>query len=258
MTEATTPATQYATDVNLRARQRLWEVSPREPPFALQPWVLELAGARERGPVLEVGCGNGAYLELVAATGVDLSLGMLRTARDRALGPLVCASAERLPFRDAAFAVVLAPHMLYHVADRPAAARELRRVLCDGGTCVAVTNGERNHAELVALVESVVGHGWRWLRPADQAFSLENGGAQLRDGFHEVERVDCPPGTVFVTDADLLAAYVASVADHYEEQVSAWTTWDAVVDACRQRAAEVIAREGAFTIRTQVGAFVCR
>ena len=258
MTSRDTPPTQYATDANLRARQRLWEVSAREPPFALHPWVLDLAGARTRGPVLEVGCGNGGYLELVAAVGVDLSFGMLSAAAQRARGPLVNASAERLPLRDGAFAVVLAPHMLYHVADRRAAARELRRVLQVGGTCVAVTNGEDNHAELVALIEDVVGHGWRMVRPADQAFSLENGAEQLHHSFDAVERVDCPPGVVSVTDAGALADYVASVADHYGPEVSAWTTWPDVVDECRRRAAEVIARHGALALRTCVGAFVCR
>jgi len=37
---------------------------------------------------------------------------------------------------------VLAVHMLYHVPDREAAARELRRVLAPEGVCVAVTPRE--------------------------------------------------------------------------------------------------------------------
>ena len=255
---STTPPSQYATDANLRARQRLWEISRRDPPFALFPWVLDLAGAHHGGPVLEVGCGNGGYLELVQAVGVDLSLGMLSAARSRARGPLANASAERLPFRDGAFAVALAPHMLYDVADRPAAVRELRRVLQPGGTCVAVTNGVHNHTELVAMVEDAVGHGWRLHRPADVGFSLENGAEQLRTAFESVERVDCPPGIVSVTDADALAGYVASVGDHYGPEVASWTSWDAVVEECRRRAAERIAEEGALRLHTSMGAFVCR
>ena len=142
------PATQYATEVNLRARQELWEISAREPPFVLFPWVLDLANVGDGDRVLEVGCGNGGYLALVEATGVDSSIGMLRAARERTPGPLVCSDAQQLPFRDASFDVVLAPHMLYHVADRGAAIHELRRVLNADGTCVAVTNSRAVIASL--------------------------------------------------------------------------------------------------------------
>src|SRR5690349_6632130 len=83
------PATQYATEANLRARQVLWEISPREPPFLLFPWVLDLAEIRDGDRVLEVGCGNGGYLALVDAVGLDMSVGMLRAARACARGPVV-------------------------------------------------------------------------------------------------------------------------------------------------------------------------
>lgn len=251
-------SSQYQTDSNLRARQTLWSTSKREPPLALYPWVLELAGLRGGERILDVGCGNGEYLALVDAIGIDISLGMLASARGRARGPLVCGDAEKLPFVESAFDVVLAPHMLYHVANRRAAVHELRRVLRRTGTCVAVTNGEENHREMVELVEEVVGHGWRWRRLAVSGFSLENGAAQLRVGFEVVERVDCPPNAFLVTDVDALAAYLASVGDLYESEVATWMTWAHVVEECRQRAARIVEADGAFRISTSIGAFVCR
>lgn len=250
------PATQYATDANLRARQALWEISPREPPFALFPWVLDLADIHDGDRVLEVGCGNGGYLALVEAVGLDASVGMVRVAHQRARGPVMCGDAEQLPFRDASFDAVLAPHMLYHVDDRRAAILELRRVSKLDGRCVVVTNSARCHRELVDLIEGVVGHGWRLRRPAVR-FSLENGEEQLRAGFGRVERVDAPFGVVSVRDATALGDYVASMGDHYETEVAQWTTWDAVVTECRHRAAEVIATRGSFEISARVGAFVC-
>ena len=252
------PSTQYATDVNLRARQHLWEVSARQPPFSLYPWVLDLAGLEGGERILEVGCGNGGYLALIEATGVDVSIGMLAAARDRALGPLVCGDVRQLPFPSDSFDLALAPHMLYHVDHRRAAARELRRVVEPGGTCIAVTNGQGNHSELVRLVEDVVGHGWRWRRPSDSAFSLENGAAQLGAAFDQVDRIDCPDGVVMVTDLDALAAYLASVGDHYQEEILDWMTWTELVAECRRRAAAVIDEQGAFAISSSVGAFVCR
>ena len=74
---------QYATDLNLRARQRLWQ--SLEPPFDLFRWVLDLTQAEAGSHVLDVGCGNGAYLARLQArgaiaTGCDLSLGMLNAS----------------------------------------------------------------------------------------------------------------------------------------------------------------------------------
>ena len=202
----TVPASQYRDDANLVARQRLWQMSRRRPAFSLYSWVVGLARLTGREAVLEVGCGNGAYLELVEAVGLDSSLGMLHAARVRARGPLVGGDAMALPFRDCSFEVVLAAHMLYHVPERTLAISDLRRVLAPGGTCIAVTNGDTNQAELVQLVEDVVGHGWRWRRPADRAFSLENGRSQLAGAFDDIQRIDAPPGVVEVTDPDALAA----------------------------------------------------
>lgn len=249
---------QYATEDNLAARQRLWSVSPRRPPFSLFPWLLELARLRGQERILEVGCGNGFYLEYLDAVGLDLSMGMLASARERARGPLVAGDATALPFANGSFDFVLAAHMLYHVAERNKAVSELRRVLRASGCCIAVTNGERNMEELVRMVEGVVGHGWRWRRSSGVAFSLENGADQLKVAFDEVVRVDCPDSVVQITDAHALGDYLRSVADTYEGQVNSWTTWDRVVEGCQQQAAAVVASEGAFRLSSSMGAFVCR
>ena len=251
----------YATDVNLRKRQRLWLESRQEPATPLYRWVLSLVGlpADDGRSVVEVGCGNGRYLELVSgAVGVDLSLGMLSTARAWApRSPLVNADAQHLPLASAAFDVVLAPHMLYHVPDRTAAAYELRRILRDGGVCVAVTNSKQTQSQLREMIGDAIGNEWRWPNAMGAAFSLENGAEQLAVAFSSVEVVPAPRSATFVTDADLLADYVDSIRDAYEADVS-WTTWDAVVAECRRRCADAIEREGAFRIDGAAGAFVCR
>jgi SAM-dependent methyltransferase len=246
--------TQYATEDNLAARQRLWRESRSDPSFSFHEWVVSLVDAP--GRTLEVGCGNGPYLSLVSdVVGMDLSLGMLDAARPSG-APLVCGDAQAIPFASGSFEVVLAPHMLYHVPDRGAAARELRRVLRPGGVCVAATNGEGNHRQMVELVVEVVGLGWRWERPSNSAFSMENGADQLRAGFDVVETVYAPSRTFFVTDVDAFTAYLSSVGDHYQRQID--VPWGDVVAECGRRAAETIDRDGAFEISTSVGAFVCR
>jgi SAM-dependent methyltransferase len=255
------PPTQYATDANLAARQRLWSISERRPPFDLFDWVLDRVGmaAGDERRILDVGCGNGRYERELRDRGhqgvqvaIDLSRGMLDhvEAADR-----MQSDVQRLPLVTSAFDVVLAPHMLYHVPDVAAAACELRRVLRPGGVCIAVTNGESNVAELRGLVETAVGAGWRMARPSDQRFSLENGAAQLSKAFDRVERVDCPPGDLIVTDLGALTDYVASVADHYESQVA--PAWSEVVARVRELAHAELSRSGAFRMTSAVGGFLC-
>ena len=254
------PSSQYADDANLRARQRLWE--HQEPAFDVVSWAIELAGVTSGMRVLDLGCGNGRYLRSMAALGVntigvDVSLGMLASCL---AGHLVAADAVELPFPKATFDTVLAPHMLYHVSDRSAAARELRRVLRRGGMCVAVTNGVGHLASLRDLVEKAVrpvAPGWQWADPLARAFSLENGVEQLSLAFDDVRCLrPSAPARAVVTDAGVAADYVASVADLYGPQIP--LAWDRVVEGVREHVSRHIAADGQFVIEGDVGALVCR
>lgn len=256
------PRTQYATERNLRARQRLWE--EQRPPFDIVSWVLDLAGLPPGTParVLDVGCGNGAYLRQlrvrrIEAIGCDLSRGMLAAATPHPR--LVNANVTALPVSSSAFDVVLAPHMLYHVDNRVAAASEMRRVLRSGGRCVVVTNGKGHMESLRARVESAVQATtpkWEMRNPSTHAFSLDNGEEQLRTAF---ERVTCirprDVAPVALTDASVAADYVESVRDHYQSETK--RPWDEVVEDVRRAVQSEIDASDAFVIQGETGAFVC-
>ncbi|HXA55581.1 MAG TPA: class I SAM-dependent methyltransferase [Solirubrobacteraceae bacterium] len=98
------------------------------------------------GRSLEIGAGTGYFtLNLMRAglieeaTCTDISPGMLATldANARRLGlevHTVSADAERLPFADGSFDLVLGHAVLHHIPDLPRAFAEFARVLAPGGT----------------------------------------------------------------------------------------------------------------------------
>ena len=82
-------------------------------------------------------------------------------------------------------------------------------------------------------------------------FNLETGRRYVETAFESV-RMEPFFGTVAVPDADMLVSYLASM-QHF-----AGVTDDDTLAAIRARIQSVIDREGAFTIGTRSGAFVCR
>jgi ubiquinone/menaquinone biosynthesis C-methylase UbiE len=97
------------------------------------------------GRVVDVGCGTGNLLALLADArtdayaGADLSPGMLRVAAGKLAaspvrGALAAASAQVLPFADGAFDTAVSASTLHDWADPRAGLAEVRRVLRPGGT----------------------------------------------------------------------------------------------------------------------------
>jgi len=96
-----------------------------------------------RRSCLELGCGPGAFLLAAAerfevVVGIDISLPWLVIARKRfqewgRRAVLVCACAERLPFRDREFDLVGFFDAIEHVADGNLTVQEVCRVTRQGG-----------------------------------------------------------------------------------------------------------------------------
>lgn len=223
-------------------------------------WVCERLELAPGMRVLECGCGTGVQWRQTAAclpprldlTLTDISAGMLTTARANLAGvdqPAVFAAADiqSLPFGDDQFDLVLANHMLYHVADRPRAFAEVCRVLRPGGRFVAATNGLNHMRELFEL-PAALGLEPPAASQPHSAFSLENGREQLESWFADVT-LEPYPDHLEITAVEPLLAYALS-----SSEARAFLT-PALQQQLRDHVTAVVAAEGAFRIQKATGLF---
>jgi ubiquinone/menaquinone biosynthesis C-methylase UbiE len=139
---------------------------------------------------LEIGAGTGYFTLNLLRAGVigeatcsDLSPGMLGALRTNArrLGLRVQtepADAERLPFADASFDLVLGHAVLHHIPDLPRAFAEFERVLVPGGTILFAGEPSRCGNRLAKVPKRMAGTIaplWRRAIGARPALSIEGG-----------------------------------------------------------------------------------
>jgi SAM-dependent methyltransferase len=102
--------------------------------------ILQAAGDRAEGRVLDNGCGVGAYLQRLAgearaAHGLEFDEERAGAAAERGLS-VVQAASERLPFAASSFDLILSHEVLEHVADDRSSMAEAARALRPGGRLV--------------------------------------------------------------------------------------------------------------------------
>ena len=107
-----------------------------------------LAGrATEPRRILDFGCGQGGWLDLLAARfpkaeiwGVDVSrVGLAKAAARRTEGRFIAFDGRRIPLADHSFDLVFSVHVLEYVPDIRETFSELARLLKPGGTACLVT-----------------------------------------------------------------------------------------------------------------------
>jgi ubiquinone/menaquinone biosynthesis C-methylase UbiE len=185
---------------------------------------------------LEIGSGTGYFtLNLMSAgligeaTCTDISAGMLGTLRSNAeaLGLEVAtdvADAERLPFEDDSFDLVLGHAVLHHIPDLPRAFREFERVLAPGGTIMFAGEPSRYGDRLAAVPKRMAGAlapAWRLAMRAGPAAGRERG-----DPDEELERVvDVHAFAPAELSAAARAAHLRDVRVSGEELLANWFGW---------------------------------
>ena len=218
-------------------------------------WVFDQYGLCEGAKVLELGCGTAVMWQNrkipPGATIVlsDFSPLMLQKATELLQNNPAFSfrqiDIQEIPYGDAAFDVVIANHMLYHVPDKNKALTEVRRVLKPGGIFYATTLGEMSLLELDDVCRKLEGKA-TFSYAKDISFTLENGGDLLARYFTNVEQrqyIDA----LEVTNIDDIVAYKTSYN----------TMSDAVKDEFRRLIGEQFV-DGVFRIRKEQGIFVCK
>jgi ubiquinone/menaquinone biosynthesis C-methylase UbiE len=134
-------------------------------------YLLPLLTSLRNKRVLDLACGTGRWLELLAkhgsgdGFGIDGSSAMLRVAGEKCAGAHRFAQGicERLPFRDGTFDLGVCSFALGHIADLKAVVEELARVLQPGADLFV----SDLHPEALA-------RGWRvGFRDEDSALEIE-------------------------------------------------------------------------------------
>jgi len=251
---------QYFDSARLAARARLHqEFSVGEPWFA---WVMDRLPLQAGDRVLDVGCGpawfwaaaQGHFPPGLHLTLADQSSGMVAEAMERCaplgFGTLSGDQADvgALPYADDSFEVVVAMHMLYHVADQQKAVAELHRVLKPGGTLAVTNNGADNLVELYALTTTF---GAAPVDPASVAFGHQRAESLLQQQFGNVGRT-VHPGSLHVTDPEVV--FLALTSYPPGDGASA-----AELEAFRSAIATAFAQgEGVLKVRKDAGLFLSR
>lgn len=249
---------QYRTDSNLRTRISIHERFGSNP-ISWHRWIFDQLPVETSGrTVLELGAGDGtlwrANIDRLpgdwAVTISDFSSGVLESAQGHLPTDwgfeYQVVDAQEMPFEDDSFDVVIANHMLYHVPKRAQTIENVRRVLRQGGTFYAATNGSEHLRELDGLLHDFVPGD----KPDDSAekFGLHNGAAQL---YQSCDRVELRryEDSLEIDDVEAVVEYLNSTP------AVELLDRDAV-GRVRHRVSEAIATKGRFRVTKDVGLFI--
>lgn len=247
---------QYQTARNLSTRISIHKKYSTNPqPFG--DWIMSHYEIKPGFRILELGCGTGEMwkekLSLLDGgsrlTLTDFSPGMLDTAKKNTLG-LSCVDyqvvdIQKIPYEDAAFDMVIANMMLYHVPNLDRGLSEARRVLKPGGNFYCATYGEHGIMEFIneTLREySISGR-------IGKAFTLQNGGEALGKHFAQVERLTREDG--------LAVTYIPDFVDYVLSLSSLSGIENADAELLKQ-AFEKKCVNGVLYVPKEYGIFICK
>lgn len=204
-------------------------------------WVFEQCHLTPEMKILEIGCGNGSlwienYTNIpknISITLSDISGGMLRDAR-RAITNVDndakerfqfrVVDAQKIPFEDEAFDLVIANHVLFYCDNLEYVCEEVKRVLKKDGTFLCSTYGQNHMKEISQLVTDFDDRIVLSAEKLFDRFGKENGTEVLSKYFSNISWFQYEDH-LNVTEPEPLISYVLSchgnqnqyIVDHYKD-----------------------------------------
>jgi len=148
----------YVIDHFSNKSKQLEEISKKSKYLEENCWILSQLtihlGKSKRYNLLELGCGEGSLLKFLAPAltkislcGIDITKSLIVSAKKKVRANLLVSDAEKLPFKDGSFSVIVCRNLLHHlvgnsiVASRRIVWRvllEMKRILRGGGYFIIV------------------------------------------------------------------------------------------------------------------------
>ena len=266
MSEADAVRRYYASERNLRIHEET-QAKYSVPNIDFVRWTLDTINWAGDEIVLDIGPGRGShYARLMQAQpalayfALDLSPNLLLN-HPCASDHLARGDVMRLPFSDDSFDIVMANHMLYHLADIEAGLVEIKRVLKPDGRVLAATDSLQNLIQLQMLIHRanvfLSNNGTNVNPPAlpCEAFALENGTRILARHFYAVVRHDLPCQLVF-DDIEPALQYLDSMRELRQDSLPDDVNWDDMMLYMRQFMTQLMQANGKLEVDLAIGALV--
>ena len=256
----------YATERNLRIHEET-HAEYAVPKVDFVRWTLDTIEWTGKEIILDIGAGRGNHYAClmqerpnVSYFALDLSPYLLR-CHPCAADHLAQGDAMRLPFSDESFDIVMANHVLYHLADIEAGLAEIKRVLKPDGRVLAATDSLQTTPELQVLIRRAIvllSKNGAQVNPPTlpcDGFALENGTRILARHFYAVVRHDLPCQLIF-DDVDPALEYLDSMRELRQGGLPDDVSWDDMMLIMRQQMTQLLQLMGKLEINLAVGALV--
>ena len=211
---------QYNSDKNLNLRSNLHSYNVNKIDWDV--WCFENMKFCKNDKVLELGCGNGKlWLKNKEKIETDLNItlsdfskSMIKSAKNNLKEINMDfqykeINAEKIPYKDETFDVIIAEHMIYFVSNIEKALEEIKRVLKPNGKVYITTNSKNTMNELNELCEKFAPNSGLSNNGLSERFNLEEGEKLLKKYFNNVS-LNILEGKIILSESEPLVSYKAS------------------------------------------------
>ena len=258
-------SSQYKNAKKLSARFALYDYS--YPKFNFYDEALKALKLKGSEKILEIGCGDGKVLvglkkngHIGPLVGSDLSKGMYSESvkickKEKLSIGYIEASADKLPFEDGSFDVILAFFMIYHMPDIDLALKEWRRVLKPNGKLLVAIGSEKNLVNRKRLTEPMKEKTGVTKKRFIDSVSFESAPKMLKKYFL-IKKKKLLEYNLRIPDGSLIIDAIESTKEFYEPKPKE-RIWKSCMSDIRDKVQNEINSKGYFHDVARRGFYIC-